>query len=599
MALQTGRGLGAGRLFGRGYVLQKFRALLVTGTVSSVTGYLALWIGNVTAGNLLGEEALASIALVAPFHTLMAFCSLLVASGAATLMAMASGAGDKDAVDRVFSEGLLLAVMAGALLCVASVLLREPLLTMFGAAGPERAGARAYLANLSLYALCMPVESLLFVTLLNDGDNRRVNIGIGVQLAVVAVLDVALSGRLGIGAISLSPAIACALNILLLSTHFYKKGGSIRFVPGARFRPKEALRIFKFSASDACGPLLVSLSTLVLNRILLRTFGSGALVTFSVIVNLETVVVTGFDGVGAAIQPMIGVFYGEQSAGGLKRTMRLAKRVAIAESAAATVLVLLLAGRLPALYGITDPALVDSTAHAARLFALSFLPAGLNLLYSSYYMYIDRVPLALANALLRSFALLQLMALLLALLNRQPVFFLAFPIAECLALLDTLLLARWFAGRGRKRKREREREGGGLTVPLLLDAAEAARSAVFDCPADAENVMRMRGEAEAFLSGHGVERRAMLRILLTVEEYGMSVAERNPGGRTNLFCDLSLSDDGVRLIFRDDGAPCDAADLSAVSGAAAEAARTRLIADSGQRNEYGRIIGDNRTVFLF
>lgn len=57
---------------------KKFRALLLTGSVTTVIQYLIILSDTVVIGNILGQEELAAVNVVKPFHSVAIFLASLI-----------------------------------------------------------------------------------------------------------------------------------------------------------------------------------------------------------------------------------------------------------------------------------------------------------------------------------------------------------------------------------------------------------------------------------------------------------------------------------------------------------------------------------------
>ena len=126
-------------------------------------------------------------------------------------------------------------------------------------------------------------------------------------------------------------------------------------------------------------------------------YGENGLITLAVVVSLIEFGVV-MDGVGMAMQPLIGTYFGEGNPKLIKRVMKSGIKAAIIEGAVATLLILVFAKQFCALFGITDGAALEPSITAIRIVSLGFVFCSTVSLTTSYYMLIDRIGMATAIA---------------------------------------------------------------------------------------------------------------------------------------------------------------------------------------------------------
>ncbi len=568
-------------LLGGHYVEKQFRSLLLSATLSTVATYVAMLINNITVGNLLGAEALSALTLVSPYLSFVLFVETVVSFGVAICISVEAGRGDTKRANEFFSQGILVALIAGAALCALSFLLRESILTLLSVDALLYKVASEYYASLLLFAFLAPMDCLLLSVMLVEGDKNRMCVAILARLVIHIVLAVLLCGKMGAAGVGIGYSLAVLISMLVMAGHFRSKMNTLHF--RAHFCWRDLGRCFRLSMNDASTYLFTMLSTLAFNRFLLLRFGEYSLAIFAVILDILSVVVLGFDGVGAAAEPLLAGYYGEGNSAGLKRTMRICATTAIAESILAAAVLLLSAQWIPALYGLVYSPYRDITATAIRLISISMLFAGLNMLWSSYFTYTNHITIAVINTALRSLVFRVVCVLGLGLLFGLTGIWIGFVAAEALAFLTTHLVVRAEA------KRQ------GELSPLLLDGDRLNKIEVLDFSVTQDGVMTLCDCVEEACLSHGRERKTALRARLLTEEYGMEIVERNAPNDTEGELSIFFLEK-VRLTFRDNGRIENA--LASRGEHAALGARARgTILNSSGGNRYQLYLGDNKTTF--
>lgn len=148
------------KLFWR-YALPTVLSMLVTGIYVTVDGMFV--------GHYLGEQGLAGMMLAYPVGAILYAVGSLIGMGAAALVSINLGRGDRDKARRFVGNAFTLALIAGGVFALLGTHLSPHILTWLGAQGAVLDSANRYL--FWYFALgVFPILSLTFTTLLrNDG----------------------------------------------------------------------------------------------------------------------------------------------------------------------------------------------------------------------------------------------------------------------------------------------------------------------------------------------------------------------------------------------------------------------------------------------
>ncbi|MCL2914244.1 MATE family efflux transporter [Shewanella corallii] len=148
------------KLFWR-YALPTVLSMLVTGIYVTVDGMFV--------GHYLGEQGLAGMMLAYPIGAILYAVGSLIGMGAAALVSINLGQGDRDKARRFVGNAFTLALLSGVLFALLGTTLSPHILNSLGAEGAVLESANSYL--FWYFALgVFPILSLTFTTLLrNDG----------------------------------------------------------------------------------------------------------------------------------------------------------------------------------------------------------------------------------------------------------------------------------------------------------------------------------------------------------------------------------------------------------------------------------------------
>ena len=110
-------------------ISERFKSILTAATVAMATSYILVLSECIIAGNMIGEEAVAAIALVAPVIPFLQFIGEMIAASTFALISYAGGKGDEEEINRLYSQAMTLAVAVGFVLTLLFVVFRVQILS--------------------------------------------------------------------------------------------------------------------------------------------------------------------------------------------------------------------------------------------------------------------------------------------------------------------------------------------------------------------------------------------------------------------------------------------------------------------------------------
>lgn len=565
----------------RTFASQKFFSLITANLIGMLVEYLVLLSDSLIAGNLLGEEALLAINLSSPFLTFIIFIGSMITIGTNISFADEVGRGRRDQAMLYFSQSLIAGAAAGSLLTLFYLGLYWAVPNLFGLPPEINAYLRDYLWYICLLPLPLMFNMLLYDLIVIEGGEFICSVSSVTQVLVNIGLSIWLCRALGIGGIGLGTLISSLVTILILSSFFLKKSTDLHLK--WFLSAKALMSVMKYSLVDAGGFLFLAVMQMTLNIFLLQCFGPDAAVVFTVIVNLMLLFIACFDNLGEAIMPLIRIYRSEGGRQGIFKTMKTANRAALVEGLLVTVALWGCAGFIPGLFGISTPELAEQVRQAVRIYSLSIVAVAFIMLYSSYYLYLDRIALSLGGValymLVLPICLGTLFGLFLGLKGVWAALALSAPAA--LAICGAWV---WL-------------NKGGRSFPWLLEPESGRRELSYDVPKTKEGIMKLVYRLEDDLRAEGLPEKMIFRIMLMVEETEMFAIEKREEEGRLIECTVFLGEE-ISLILRDSGEEhfvmSEDAELVSLSGYV----YTRLLA-SQREKRYILTCGHNRVIYEF
>ncbi len=511
-----------------------FRKFYYGSLVAILFGCIGQIVGNMVAGNTLGEDGLAVMSLGLPVYYVFATVGNVTGIGGSALCARLAGRMDRrNALKSVTVTYLLTAVLC-VLFSVLVWLFLPTMLDLLGVSETLREGVRTYGGIMAIGGIFTAGVYLSFNFLRLDGRPVATTLTFAIMAVVNVTLDILLApwGVAGIAWATVAGNAAATLFGLAL---ILLRGRSLGF---GRITLREffsfSVRIFRIGSPGAVENASILLRSYCLNRFIAAWLGATALSSFSVVHSVDSFSLAITVGSAGALVPIIGVLSTERDSVSIRRTVRFAVRLGgtlLVPFIAATVA---FAPTIARLFGVTDA--LDATATAIRLFALS-LPFTLfsNVLI---YVHLANGHTGISNVLtvLKYLVFAVGFALVLIRWKSEIGLWLSFAVSEVAVLLAAagIHLVVW-------------RKNRVLSPVLLLDTRFERKetSIVLTTGDDDGSIADTVGRLRQFCEQNRLTRKRSLIVTLATEEMLHMAAEHS----TRMSRRHRIS---VRVILRDD-----------------------------------------------
>ncbi len=531
----------------KGFCEKKFSSMLISGTFTKAVMYLMLLSDSIIAGHFIGASGVAGINAITPVTAIVTFFGDLVSTGVGIVFAREVGAMRKDRANEIYSQGLIVSVCMGLLSALLILVFQDTYFRVSGVTGDILENALKYYRLVPINAFLTIVIFYLEQMVYSDGDELCNNICYGFQIGGNIVCSVILTRLMGMTGIILGSVIGNSLGILTCFWHYFRKENTLRFVWHLSFT--DFLLTSRYSIVDSSVYICWGLMDYVMIGFVSGRFGETGLITLAVVVSLIEFGVV-MDGVGMAMQPLIGTYFGEKNHRLIKRVMRSGIKAAVIEGLAATALIWAFPRQFCALFGITGGEALAPSIAALRIVSLGFTFCSVVSLTTSYYMLIDRIGMATCFACFQNGLMYILLPVLGALAFGMGGMWAGFVAAPILTLVCAYLFVYLRFGRD--------------NFPFLLKDMESEIE-VMDGILTPETASALSERVASCLLSHQYPNRTANRAALFVEEIGLTILEINKQAKKPVLVELSLffEEDSVLIVERDSGKLFDLTDPDA------------------------------------
>ena len=400
----------------------------------------------------------------------------------------------------------------------------------------------------------MPINAFLTIVIFyleqmvySDGDELCNNICYAFQIGGNIICSVILTKFFGMTGIILGSVIGNSLGILTCLWHFFRKNNTLHFV--WHLSIKDFLLTSRYSIVDSSVYICWGIMDYVMIGFVSRSYGDPGLIALAVVVSLIEFGVV-LDGVGMAMQPLVGTYYGEKNHRLIKRVTRAGIKAAIIEGAAATLLIMVFAKQFCGLFGVKEGESLAMAMTAIRIVCLGFVFCSLVSLTTSYYMLIDRIGMATCFACFQNGLLYILLPILGSVIFGINGMWAGFVAAPILTLVCAMLFVYLRFGKD--------------NFPFLLNDMDS-EIVVLDDTLSPESASALSVQVADCLISHQYPKETANRAGLFAEEIGLTVLDINKQSKDPILVELSLffEDDQVLIVERDSGVLFDLTDSDA------------------------------------
>lgn len=522
---------------------RRFKSMLFTASVSACVEIANVLVDKVVSAQVLGEKALAAVSMFTPMFSFVFFVSAIVMVGSRVCYSIEIGRLCRVRANGFFGQGLILSTVIGLALLALFFMARVAILNFVGVDPDLGNYVNEFYRYFVWVAFAIPVNCFLQQMVYADGDVKICNASYTVLLGSNAALSFLLGRQMGMEGIALGTLLANVLSTLVLAVHFFRKTNTLKFIWHVTAR--DSASVVRFSMAESLEFLFFTLFTAVTNHYFITVHGTGPLPVLSMMYELIEMGVL-FNGVWLAAEPLINIYRGEKNGNGVAQAMRFVNYTLFKEGVLVSVALFLFAPWVVHLFHIHSGELVGTAVLAVRAAAVGMLPMAIVKVYAAYYEHEQPV---LSISMIVMIVFLSPVVCAFGLQTLIPDgFWMGFAVAPFLALALSIVLHLLLYGR--------------KGFPLLLDEFKASGDwhmrNVLLFP---ESLLAFRDDVGTLLESRGFDTAMRTKVMLLVEELGMTIYERNRGRKIYMEFSVIVKKSGITLIVKDNGVIMDVTDL--------------------------------------
>ncbi len=562
---------------------QKYNSLLWATLAMTASTYLSSILDGIMVGQILDTVALYAINLTTSIVFLRSIPIAMFTFGGNTLSVICKSKRDQKSADTVFTLSFWGGIVSTAVISVIGIILIMPTAQLL-AQGKEELVELVVQYLLPLWVLTPLVAAVNETAAFARTDGLR---KLATALPIIAnvinlicdYIYMAIFGW-GIAGAGWATVTGYVVGALIALIYFKSPKRTVRFTKAAWGQLKQLGKIFSVGLPSALIYVCNFLRLFFVNAIILSSMGVVGGKIASVSFSLNSLAFILVEGASMTLLPILGALYGEKDSNGQRLTLRYGMIVTVALSIFVMILSVVFPSQLAALYGLTDPAVLEVFEVTFRILS-SNIPI-LAVIYVMRSFFQATKQRGLANLLVMLDGVLTIVPLMYW-FSHYDIYWLwaAFPISKALTVVITLI-AMLISKRVQHKKN------------ILGIEEEEGVVSDFSIKNEIPEAIRASEEAMAFCEKNGLTENTVNAVGVTVEELCHNIAtyaKTNAGNSVDV-CIRILSDK-VNIRVRDNGTEFDPTDYIDNSGK--RITGLELVRMLSSSIEYNRILGFNVT----
>lgn len=378
---------------------KKFLSYIIPSVVAQWVYTLYTMVDGMFVARGVSEIALTAVNIANPFIQTLFALSLMFAVGTSTVVAIAIGERRRRYASEVFTQNIVLLLGISAVIIAFAMWNLEGIARFLGAKDEQTVQyvvqyLRWIVPFTPFYILSYSFEILIKT----DGFPRKATILVTAGAVANCILDwlFVIVLKKGVGGAAFATSISQGLVIALYLGHFMSGKGVLSF---ARFRLNLKLlgREVRNGLSSGLTELSSSVVTFAFNHIILAFLNQDALVGYTIVSYVNSIVVLSATGIAQGAQPLLGIYYGKKDLPACKKLLRYSIIAAGAFCAVVFAGCFVAADVIVGFYVRAELVQLRlQSVQIFRIFSVSFLLVGFNVVVSGYFTSVERAAAALA-----------------------------------------------------------------------------------------------------------------------------------------------------------------------------------------------------------
>ena len=337
--------------------------------------------------NVEGDTAFSAVNLIIPVTMAIGAIGFMFGAGGSALVSKTLGEGDKDKAQSIFTAIVIINAAVGFAISVLTFIFVEQIVTLLGATPEMKDYAVKYGRIILIGEIAFMTQNLFqnfFIVAERPHLGFIVTVGAGVTNMVLDAVMVAVL-RWGVEGAAIATIISQVVGSIAPIIYFAKKNTSLLQFRKPMFRFDYIFKTITNGFSEFLSNVSASFVSMVYNKQLMSYKGQDGVTAYGIIMYASFIFAAVFIGYAIGTAPIIGYNYGAKNHDELKNVFKKSMILNFGTGIIMTTLSVVFARLLCSIFVGYNPALLDFSAQAMRIFSIGFIFMGLNIFTSSFF----------------------------------------------------------------------------------------------------------------------------------------------------------------------------------------------------------------------
>ncbi len=400
-------------------------------------------IDGIFVSNFAGTTPFAALNLSFPPLMVIASIGVMVGTGGSALVSKTMGAGDQKKATEIFSMLVRFEIILGIILSLLFFIFCKPILIAIGADDTLIHDCLIY-ARICSVGLPFFIVQLSFNSFYMTSERPQ----LGTKMTIVSgvtniILDALLIAvfKMGLAGAAIATVMAQIVGSVFPLYYYSSKRNNTRLklVPSKPHKGS-IMKACTNGLSEYVGNIALNVVGMCYNIQLMKLIGENGVAAYGILMYIGFVFAAFSLGYNISITPIVGYNYGYDNKSELKSLLRKSLVIQIVFGMVLTIIAEAASGVLAGTFVGYDQELKELTQHAIRLYMLSFLLCGVNLLVSAWFTGLNNGIISAIVAFARTLIFEMTSIFVLPLILGIDGIWMAVDVAEVMALILAIYL---------------------------------------------------------------------------------------------------------------------------------------------------------------
>ncbi|WMJ80719.1 MATE family efflux transporter [Clostridium sp. MB40-C1] len=419
------------------YVLPSVISMWVYSLYTMVDGIFVSW--------GVGTIAIASVNISMPFINFIFAISVFFATGASTLVAIAMGKKDLKKANEIFTMNFIVIVALSVIIAVITLLNLDKIANFLGASDLTINYVKEYLKIVTMFNGFFIVSYCLEVFTKTDGFPYLAIVGVVASALVNIVLDYffVMKFHWGIKGAAYATGISQFVATLIYIIHFSMKKSRLKFVK-CKVDFSVIREILYIGLPDSLTEFSTGVVIYIFNQAILANIGDNGVVTYSIISYINLLVLMTMIGITQGMQPLCSFYYGKEDEKAVNTLFNMSTKAIAIISVIIFAIINMFTPNIVKIFmdKASNEELFNYSIKAIRIFSISFIVVGYNILISGFFASIAKPKYATIISLARGLVIITLTLFIMTNVFGEIGIWLATAVSEAVTVIISLWILK-------------------------------------------------------------------------------------------------------------------------------------------------------------